>query len=110
MLFNRPANGARQADQGHPGLRFEDPEMKLSNLTRLLATSVVLAGWPQYSPAYITNTPGTFALLCSIPPHISEARIEKVSQEKGVIIWRQVRDLTGQFAFDVIKPAFGKTH
>jgi hypothetical protein len=83
--------------------------MKRSSLA-LLAAGALLAVWPPYSPAYITNTPGTFGLLCSIPPHISEARIEKVSQEKGVIIWRKVRDLKGKYPLDVIKHSIGKSH
>jgi len=84
--------------------------MKHSNLTHLVVASVVLAVWPQSSSAYITNTPGTFGLLCSIPPHISEARIEKVSLEKGVIIYRKVRDLKGKYPFDVIKHSISKSH
>ena len=70
----------------------------------------MLALWPQPSPAYITNTPVSFGQLCSIPPHISEARIEKVGQEKGVIIWRKIRDLKGKYPFEVIKHSIGKSH
>src|SRR5262245_60740953 len=84
--------------------------MKLSNLTRLVATSVVLVVWPQSSPAYITTTPGTFRLVCSIPLPPSEPRIEKVSKGKGVIIWRKVRDLKGKYPFDVIKHSISKSH
>src|SRR6185295_6815412 len=65
---------------------------------------------PQPSPAYITNTPVSFGQLCSIPPHISEARIEKVDQEKGVIIWRKIRDRKGKYPLEVIKHSIGKSH
>lgn len=84
--------------------------MKHTNLTRLVVASIVLAVWPQYSRAYITNNPATFGLLCSIPPHVSEARIEKVSLEKGVIIFRKIRDLKGKYPLDVIKHSIGKSH
>src|SRR5438105_10838409 len=85
--------------------------MNRSSLTLLVAAAgVVLAAWPRYSPAYVTNTPSTFGLRCSIPPHISVARIEKVSEEKGVIIYRKVRDLKGKYPFDVIKHSIGKSH
>jgi hypothetical protein len=84
--------------------------MKHTSLTLLGAAGILWALWPQTSPAYITNTPGTFGLLCSIPPHISEARIEKVSHEKGVIIWRKIRDLKGKYPSEVIKHSIGKSH
>lgn len=84
--------------------------MENSTLRRLVAAAVVLALWPQPGSAYITNTPGTFGLLCSIPPHISEAVIDKVSHDKGVIIWRKVRDLKGKYPFDVIKHSIRKSH
>src|SRR5262245_23802776 len=84
--------------------------MKRSLLTLLVAVSLAVGLWPEPSPAYITNTPPSFGQLCSIPPHISVARIEKVSQEKGVIIWRKVRDLKGKYPLEVIKHSIGKSH
>src|SRR5262245_23620656 len=83
--------------------------MKRTGLTLVVAITVVVALWPERSSAYITNTPLTFGQLCSIPPHISEARIEKVSQEKGVIIWRKIRDLKGKYPYEVIKHSIGKS-
>jgi hypothetical protein len=84
--------------------------MKRSNLTLLVAISGVLAVSSPPCSAYITNTPLTFGQLCSIPPHISVARIDKVSQEKGVIIWRKVRDLKGKYPYEVIKHSINKSH
>ena len=86
------------------------PSRRITDRVILGAAGVVLALGPQPSPAYITNTPVSFGQLCSIPPHISEARIEKVDQEKGIIIWRKIRDLKGKYPLEVIKHSIGKSH
>jgi len=68
--------------------------------------AVVLAGWPQPTQAYITAPVQTIGQLCSWSTYVTEVRVEKISKEKGIIIYRKVRDLKGKYPRETIRHVF----
>jgi hypothetical protein len=61
--------------------------------------------WLPSARAYITNPVATLGQL-SNSTHVTLVRVEKVSKEKGVIIFSKVRDLKGKYPKDTIKHVF----
>jgi len=55
--------------------------------------------------AYITHPVQTLGQLCN-STYITVVRVEKVSKEKGVIIYRKVQDLKGKYPRDTIRHVF----
>src|SRR5688572_24684381 len=56
--------------------------------------------------AYITAPVPTLGAAVSDSTYVTVIRVEKVSREKGVIIYTKVRDLKGKYPTDRIKHAF----
>ena len=48
----------------------------------------------------------TLGQLCGWSTYVTEVRVEKVSKEKGIIIYRKVRDLKGKYPRDTIRHVF----
>ena len=55
--------------------------------------------------AYITRPVTTLGHLCD-STYITEVRVEHVSKEKGIIIYKKVKDLKGKYPKDQIKHIF----
>jgi len=55
--------------------------------------------------AYITAPVQTLGQLCG-STYITVVRVEKVSKEKGIIIYRKVHDLKGKYPRDMIRHVF----
>jgi hypothetical protein len=74
-----------------------------------LLVAVVAALWAPPAQAYITAPVPTIGQL-SESTYITVVRVEKVSREKGIIIYRKVRDLKGSYPKDRIKHVFDLKH
>jgi HEAT repeat protein len=72
--------------------------------TLILAAAVALASRP--GDAYITAPVQTLGQLCGWSTYITLVRVEKVSKEKGIIVYKKVRDLKGVYPRDQIRHAF----
>jgi hypothetical protein len=79
---------------------------KLSWVSGLLIGLVCVA-WTGTSAAYITVHPQTLGSVVALSTTITLVRVEKVSQDKGIIIFRKVRDIKGKLPKDVVKHVFG---
>jgi HEAT repeat protein len=66
---------------------------------------LLLAAWPSSAGAYITAPVQTLGALCG-STYITLVRVEKFSKEKGVIIYRKVRDLKGNYPREQLRHAF----
>jgi hypothetical protein len=55
--------------------------------------------------AYITAPVTTLGQLCG-STHVTVVQVDKVSKEKGVVIYRKVKDLRGKYPRDTIKHVF----
>jgi HEAT repeat protein len=64
------------------------------------------AGWPRPAHGYITRPVQTLGQLCGWSTYVTEVRVEKVSKEKGIIVYRKVRDLKGKYPRDTIRHVF----
>jgi HEAT repeat protein len=67
---------------------------------------LVSAAWSPPAQAYITAPVQTLGQLCGWSTYVTEVRVEKVSKEKGIIIYRKVRDLKGKYPRDTIRHVF----
>ena len=56
--------------------------------------------------AYITAPVQTLGQLCGWSTYVTLVRVEKVSKEKGIIVYKKVRDLKGVYPRDQIRHAF----
>jgi hypothetical protein len=75
---------------------------------RLLGAFILLSGalcvvWPAPAPAYIGGPPGTLGMMCYWSTHAVQVQVEKVDKEKGVIIWRKLKDYKGKWPSELIK-------
>jgi HEAT repeats len=73
------------------------------------AACCFMFAWPLPSRAYITDHPQTLGGVAAWSTYIMVVRVEKVSQEKRVVIYRKVRDLKGKFPKDEVKHVFNKS-
>src|SRR5215831_11334276 len=69
----------------------------------LLAAILLVAGEPRPAHAYIANPLSHVGELCSESTYITVVRVEKVSKEKGIIIYRKVRDVKGKYPREVLR-------
>jgi HEAT repeat protein len=60
---------------------------------------------PPAARAYITYPVQTLGTLCN-STYITLVRVEKVSQEKGIIVYRKIRDLKGKYPQETIRHVF----
>src|SRR5262245_46880423 len=65
-------------------------------LLRVVAVACLAAAWPQSAAAYIDILPPTLGNLCEQSTRIYAMRVEKVSAEKGVILFKSVEQLKGK--------------
>lgn len=65
-------------------------------LLRVLAVACLLAAWPQMAAAYVGILPPTLGDLCRQATHISVLKVDKVSVERGVILFKSVEQLKGK--------------
>jgi HEAT repeat protein len=81
--------------------------VKSFSCTRLAAIlgAVLLGTYPASARAYITAPVQTLGQLCD-STYITLVRVEKLSKEKGIIIYRKVRDIKGKYPLDQIRHAF----
>ncbi|MBY0526284.1 MAG: VCBS repeat-containing protein [Gemmataceae bacterium] len=66
---------------------------------------LLVAAWPTSAPAYIGGPPATLGHMCLWSTHVMTVQVERMDREKGVVIFRKVRDLKGKWPVDVIKQA-----
>ena len=66
-------------------------------LLTALVVVCMLAAWPGMAAAYIKAPPQTLGSMCRMPDHICVLRIEKVSVENGVILFKHVEQLKGTY-------------
>lgn len=78
---------------------------KTGRLLAFFAVGCCWAGLPAPADAYITNPVTTLGQLCN-STYITVVQVEKVNKEKGVILYKKVRDLKGKYPRDDIKHIF----
>jgi hypothetical protein len=66
---------------------------------------LLLAIWPLDAGAYITAPVQTLGGLCG-STYVTVVRVEKFNREKGIIIYKKVKDLKGVYPRDQIRHAF----
>jgi HEAT repeats len=71
----------------------------------LLLWGFLGADWAAPARAYITRPVTTLGQL-SASTYVTAVRVEKVSRENGVILFRKVRDLKGNYPRDTIRHVF----
>jgi hypothetical protein len=74
----------------------------MKHIVSLLVGLFLAAGTAQ---AYITAPVTTLGQLCG-STYVTVFRVEKVSKEKGVILYQKVKDLKGKYPKDTIKHVF----
>jgi hypothetical protein len=72
----------------------------------VLASGFWLTAGHQRAQAYITAPVTTLGQLCSWSTYVTVVEVEKVSKEKGIIIYRKVKDLKGKYPKDTVKHVF----
>jgi len=55
---------------------------------------------PHSVHAYIDAPPATLGMMCHWSTHIIEVQLEKVDREKGIVVWRKMRDVKGKWPGD----------
>jgi hypothetical protein len=70
----------------------------------LLLGSLLLT--PQPAPAYIGGPPASLGHMCLWSTHVMTVRVDAVDREKGVIVFRKIKDLKGRWPVDVVKQSF----
>src|SRR5437016_14332014 len=61
-----------------------------------LAVVCMLSVWPGMAAAYIKVPPRTFGGVCLEPDHIAVLKVDRVSAENGVIVFKHVEQLKGK--------------
>src|SRR5260370_549536 len=77
------------------------------NWCGLLMVCSLWASRPPSALGYITVHPPTLGAAAAWSRTIMLVRVEKVSREKCVILYPNVRDIKGKFPRDVVKHVFG---
>lgn len=70
--------------------------VRLSGWVGLLVVCAC-AAWPAPAPAYIGGPPATLGMMCHWSTHVVQVRVEKVDKDKGVIVWRRLKDYKGKW-------------
>src|SRR4051812_21077877 len=97
----RSARRRHPADAGHLNERTATVKKLLHPLLALLA----LAG---PAPAYIDRPPTLGRLVQYDAADIAVVRVEKVSREKGGIVYKKVADLKGKYPTDQVRQVVGR--
>jgi hypothetical protein len=69
---------------------------RLSAWLGLFAVCLGVA-WPEPAPAYIGGPPATLGMMCHWSTHVIQVRVEKVDKDKGIIVWRRLKDYKGKW-------------
>jgi hypothetical protein len=69
--------------------------------------AVTVACWAGLAPAYV-EAPYTLGRVCAESPHIVLMEVSRVNKEKGIVIYKKVKDLKGKHAEEEIKHNIGK--
>lgn len=69
------------------------------------AVGLLIAVCAPAARGYITNPVPTLGVLCN-STYITVVRVEKVSKERGVIIYKKMHDLKGKYPRDTIRHVF----
>src|SRR5437773_1808958 len=77
----------------------------------LCVPAAVLAGLlllsdPPQGRAYVGGPPLSLGMLCYWSTHVTVVRVEALDRDKGVVIFRKVRDVKGKWPADEIRHAF----
>src|SRR5947208_16281608 len=74
----------------------------------LLLTLVAGLAFSSHQPAqaYIGGPQLSLGLMCNWSTHVMIARIEKLNRDKGIILYRKVRDLKGRWPSETFRHAF----
>src|SRR5438270_6168512 len=72
----------------------------------LALVGLLLLGEPRPSSAYVGGPPLSLGLMCSWSTHVAVVRVEALDREKGVVIFRKVRDVKGKWPADVLRHAY----
>src|SRR5580704_6042558 len=67
---------------------------------------LLMLGEPQPSRAYIGGPPLSLGMMCYWSTHVAIARIDALDRDKGVVIFRKVRDVKGKWPADVFRHAY----
>jgi hypothetical protein len=68
-----------------------------------LTAGLLLVARPEPAPAYIGGPPATLGHMCLWSTHVMSVAVDKVDREKGVIIYRKLRDIKGKWPADIVK-------
>src|SRR5207248_1609024 len=77
-------------------------------MKRLLGPLIALLALPAPAPAYIDRPPTLGRLVQYDAADIAVVRVEKVSKEKGVIVYKKVADLKGKLPTDQLRQVVGR--
>jgi hypothetical protein len=70
---------------------------------------LLFLGKPQPGNAYIGGPPLSLGMMCWWSTHVAIMRIHALDRDKGVVIFRKVRDVKGKWPADEIRHAFPAT-
>jgi hypothetical protein len=77
----------------------------LHGLALALVALFLLRG-PRPTPAYIGGPPLSLGLMCSWSTHVAIFRIDAVDRNKGVVLFRKVRDVKGKWPATVVRHSY----
>src|SRR5262249_25451730 len=72
----------------------------------LVLAGLLLLSDPPRSNAYIGGPPLSLGMMCHWSTHVAVARVEALDRDKGVVIFRKVRDVKGKWPADEFRHAF----
>src|SRR5262245_21165429 len=76
-----------------------------AGLLAILAAALLLGAQP-LAQAYVGGPPLSLGMMCHWSTHVMIARIEKLNRDKGVIIYRKIRDVKGRWPTETFRHAF----
>lgn len=80
----------------------------MPTVTRILLAAVALGALPALPLAYIDRPPTLGRLVQFDGVEIAVIRVEKVSKEKGTIVYKKVADLKGKYPTDRVRQVVGR--
>jgi hypothetical protein len=72
-------------------------------LALTVLASLLLLGQPRPTEAYIGGPPATLGMMCSWSTHGVVMRVDKIDKDRGIILYRKVRDLKGKWPADIAR-------
>jgi hypothetical protein len=71
----------------------------------MLAAGWLLLAGPPPAHAYIGGPPASLGMMCNWSTHVMVVQVERLDRDKGVIIYRKLRDVKGKWPAEVIRHA-----